>query len=47
MLRDLTLTGADACVGLGLANWLFATPGTTWVIALGPSPGCFQIHCGS
>jgi hypothetical protein len=39
MLRDLTLTGADACVGLGLAIWLFATLGTTWVIALGALAG--------
>lgn len=34
-LVDLLFIGTDACVGLGLALWLFATPDSMYVIALG------------
>jgi hypothetical protein len=39
LLRDLALIGLDACLGLGLAIWLFATPGTAWLVALGGVAG--------
>jgi hypothetical protein len=39
LLRDLALIGTDACVGLALAIWLFATPATSWVIAIGALAG--------
>ena len=32
---DLICIGVDACAGLALATWLFATPASAWVIALG------------
>lgn len=32
---DLICIGVDACAGLALAIWLFATPASAWVIALG------------
>jgi len=35
LLTDLTVIAADACAGLALALWLFATPASLWVIALG------------
>ena len=35
LLLDLTLIGFDACAGLGLAIWLFATSATLGVIILG------------
>jgi len=38
-LRDLSFIGFDACVGLALAIWLFAVPGTAWVVALGALAG--------
>jgi len=34
VLIDLIKIGVDACAGLALALWLFATPGSMWVIAL-------------
>src|SRR5271154_893803 len=37
MLTDLAVTAVDACVGLVLALWLFATPASVWVVALGAS----------
>jgi hypothetical protein len=39
LLRDLTLIGADACVGLVIALVLFATPKTMWVVTLGAAAG--------
>jgi hypothetical protein len=39
LVRDLALIGVDACVGLALAVFLFATPGTAWVIGLGAIAG--------
>ena len=38
VLIDLICIGVDACVGLALAIWLFATP-AWWVIALGAIAG--------
>jgi hypothetical protein len=35
LFLDLTLIGFDACAGLGLAIWLFATSATLGVIILG------------
>jgi hypothetical protein len=35
MLADVALIGADAGAGLILALWLFATPASAWVVALG------------
>ena len=35
LLRDLALIGLDACAGLALAVWLFATPATLVAIMLG------------
>jgi hypothetical protein len=32
---DLLCIGLDACAGLALAMWLFATPASAWVVALG------------
>jgi hypothetical protein len=34
VLIDLAIIGADACAGLALALWLFATPASTWVVAI-------------
>jgi hypothetical protein len=39
LVLDLTSIGFDACAGLALALWLFATPATTGVIALGAFAG--------
>lgn len=39
LFLDLALVGFDACVGLLIANWLFATPATVWVIVLGALAG--------
>jgi hypothetical protein len=39
LIRDLTLIGADACVGMALSVLFFATAGTVWVIALGAVAG--------
>ncbi|GLR85827.1 hypothetical protein [Bradyrhizobium iriomotense] len=38
-LRDLALIGFDACAGLLIATWLFATPATIGVIVLGALAG--------
>jgi hypothetical protein len=35
VMIDLISIGVDACAGLALAIWLFATPASAWVIALG------------
>jgi hypothetical protein len=35
VIIDLISIGVDACAGIALAIWLFATPASTWVIALG------------
>ena len=35
VLIDLICIGVDACAGLALAIWLFATPASAWAIALG------------
>ena len=35
LLTDLAVIAVDACAGLGLALWMFATPASAWVIALG------------
>src|ERR1700722_8701520 len=35
LLHDLALIGLDACSGLALAAWLFATPATVLAIMLG------------
>jgi hypothetical protein len=35
LFLDLTLIGFDACAGLGLAIWLFATSATLGVVILG------------
>jgi hypothetical protein len=35
VMIDLTCIGVDACAGLALAVWLFATPSSAWIIALG------------
>jgi len=35
LFLDLALIGFDACSGLALATWLFATSATVWVIILG------------
>jgi hypothetical protein len=35
VLTDLAVIAVDACAGLTLALWLFATPASAWVIALG------------
>jgi hypothetical protein len=32
---DLISIAVDSCAGLALAIWLFATPPSAWVIALG------------
>ncbi|WP_044552075.1 MULTISPECIES: hypothetical protein [Mesorhizobium] len=32
---DLICIGVDACAGLALAMWLFATPSSAWVVSLG------------
>ncbi|SCB42703.1 hypothetical protein GA0061098_1009166 [Bradyrhizobium shewense] len=34
-LRDFAIIGIDACAGLGLALWMFATAGSIWTIAIG------------
>lgn len=39
LIIDLICIGADAWAGLALAIWLFATPGSWWVIALGAVAG--------
>ena len=39
LIVDLASIGFDACAGLALALWLFATPGTLGVIALGALAG--------
>jgi hypothetical protein len=39
LILDLSLIGADACAGLALAVWLFATPGTMTVTAIGAIAG--------
>jgi hypothetical protein len=35
VLADLALIAADACAGLALALWLFATSASVWAIILG------------
>ena len=35
VLTDLAVIAVDACAGLALASWLFATPASGWVVALG------------
>jgi hypothetical protein len=35
VLTDLAVIAVDACAGLALALWLFATPASAWVIVLG------------
>jgi hypothetical protein len=35
MMVDLSCIGVDACAGLALAIWLFATPASAWAIAIG------------
>lgn len=35
VIIDVVCVGADACAGLALAIWLFATTASAWVIALG------------
>ena len=35
LMIDLITIVVDACAGLALAIWLFGTPASTWVIALG------------
>jgi hypothetical protein len=32
---DLMCIGVDACAGLALAIWLFATPASVWIVSLG------------
>ena len=39
LLLDLICIGVDACAGLALTIWLFATPAPAWVIALGAFAG--------
>ena len=39
LFYDLALIGFDACVGLLMTIWLFATPATTGVIVLGAVAG--------
>ena len=39
LLLDLICIGVDACAGLALAIWLFATPTSAWVVALGAVAG--------
>jgi hypothetical protein len=39
LVRDLTLIGVDACVGMAMALLLFAIADTVWVIALGAVAG--------
>jgi hypothetical protein len=39
LIRDLALIGLDACAGLALALFLFATPATALIIALGAIAG--------
>jgi hypothetical protein len=39
LILDLILIGADACVGLAFAIWLFATPATAAVVAIGAVAG--------
>jgi hypothetical protein len=39
LIRDLFVIGFDACAGLALALFLFATPTTLWVVALGAMAG--------
>lgn len=34
-LIDFAVIGMDACAGLGLALWMFATEGSIWTIAIG------------
>jgi hypothetical protein len=35
VLTDLAVIAVDACAGLALALWLFATPASAWVISFG------------
>jgi hypothetical protein len=35
VMIDLVCIGVDACAGLALAIWLFATPASGWVVSLG------------
>ena len=35
VVLDLAVIALDACAGLALALWLFATPASVWVITLG------------
>jgi hypothetical protein len=35
VMMDLICIGTDACAGFVLAIWLFATPASIWVVALG------------
>ncbi|WP_024515541.1 hypothetical protein [Bradyrhizobium sp. Tv2a-2] len=35
VMIDLICIGLDACAGLALAIWLFATPASAWVVSLG------------
>jgi hypothetical protein len=39
VMVDLICIGVDACAGLALAIWLFATPTSAWVVALGAIAG--------
>jgi hypothetical protein len=39
LMLDLIFIGADACAGLAFAIWLFATPATTAVVAIGAVAG--------
>ena len=39
LLLDLICIGVDACAGLALAIWLFATSTSAWVVALGAVAG--------
>ncbi|WP_018322847.1 hypothetical protein [Bradyrhizobium sp. WSM2793] len=34
-LTDFAIIGIDACAGLGLALWMFATAASIWTIAIG------------
>ncbi|WP_439406481.1 hypothetical protein ACNJX9_34345 [Bradyrhizobium sp. DASA03076] len=36
VIIDVMCVGVDACAGLALAVWLFATPTSAWLMALGP-----------
>ena len=44
VLLDLAIIALDACAGLALTLWLFATPASIWVIALGAIAQCCRIH---